>query len=258
MTSDPLATPLRIAFAGDWHMNTPWAVHAIKYALRHYVDAIIHVGDFGYSFDDSYLAAIDDELENPYWEGTDVPLLFVDGNHENFNKLYQYPVLPNGVRKISRSVYHLPRGFRWKWYDTQYLALGGAHSVDRRWRTPHLSWWPEETISQREAREVIAAGTTDVLITHDCPTGVPALDQRLAPNEFGFPLDEINRAEAHRKLLRLVVEETQPKVIWHGHYHWRYQDTGRFDYGTATVNGLDCDGKSMEDNMVIFNAMEGV
>lgn len=248
---DPLAEPTCVAFAGDWHMNTPWATRAVEYSLNRRADVIIHVGDFGYTFDESYLQAIDEELDG-------VPLLFVDGNHENFDKLYHYPLESNGLRRLGENIYHLPRGFRWEWRGTRYLALGGAHSVDRRWRTPNLSWWPEEVINTREARAVIADGKTDVLISHDCPTGVPALDARLRPNVHGFPQEEINRAEAHRELLREVVEEVQPGSIWHGHYHWRYRDAGRFDYAVAEVNGLDCDGTSMEDNIAIVNLVENV
>ena len=85
--TDPLATPTTIAFAGDWHMNAPWAVSMIQNVSYQDVDVIIHAGDFGYTFNTSYLNALEEALDK-----AGIHLLFVDGNHEDYEQLYSFPV----------------------------------------------------------------------------------------------------------------------------------------------------------------------
>ncbi len=254
--TNPLAEPARVAFAGDWHMNTNWATSAIDYAAERDVDTIVHVGDFGYTFDDRYLDDLEDALRSPitaYGEMPPLHLLFIDGNHECFPKLHEFPMQENGLRKLRDHIHHLPRGFRWEWRDVKYLALGGAHSVDQKWRMPYVSWWPEEVISFADAIETMNDGLTDVLISHDCPAGVPKLDERLALNLGNFPEDELDKAAAHQRLLRSVVEEVKPKRIIHGHYHWRYDDVADFGYGPVEVSGLSFDDRKLEDNLLIVD-----
>jgi len=57
--TEPLATPARIGFAGDWHMNAAWAVAAIRHAAERRADVIVHVGDFGYTFDGRFVRRLD-------------------------------------------------------------------------------------------------------------------------------------------------------------------------------------------------------
>lgn len=59
--------------------------------------------------------------------------LFVDGNHENFDRLYQYPVeewYGGKVHKIRPSVYHLMRGQIFEIDGKSIYAFGGASSHD--------------------------------------------------------------------------------------------------------------------------------
>lgn len=59
--------------------------------------------------------------------------VFVDGNHENFDRLYSYPVKEwNGgkVHEIRPSVLHLMRGEVFTIEDKKFFAFGGASSHD--------------------------------------------------------------------------------------------------------------------------------
>lgn len=244
MSMDPMATPERIALAGDWHMNGDYAERAIASAKDQGADVILHLGDFGYTFSRGFLRQVSTELAH-----AGIPLLFVDGNHEDFGRLYRWPVGPSGLRKITGGVWHLPRGFRWEWSGVRFLSLGGAHSVDRPFRVPGVSWWKEEVITDEQAGPVMAAGRADVLIAHDCPGGVniPGLQPDL------FPPLEILRAEEHRGLLRRVVDVVRPRRIWHGHYHQSYSQIVDFGYGPTTVVGLDCDGGAIKNNVQVVD-----
>lgn len=240
---NPLATPERIAFAGDWHANTAWAREAIWHAQENGADVIVQLGDFGYHFRPAFLAALTDVLAV-----TELPLLFVEGNHENHKWLLSKPIAHNGLRPLSEWIWHIPRGFRWTWAGTRFVGLGGAHSVDGIWRRESGDLWQrEERITEEQAAAVAAGGRADVLIAHDCPAGIdiPGLE----PNQF--PEIEILRAAEHREILRGVVDAVQPTAIWHGHYHVEHWQTVDLGYGPVTVNGLNCDGKKINANVKV-------
>jgi hypothetical protein len=138
----------------------------------------------------------------------------------------------------------------------EFLGCGGAHSVDRPFRTPGLSWWPEEAITLEDVRRCINGGRADVLVAHDCPLGVviPGIDDRTEPPPF--PPLEIQHANEHRRLVRLITDVVQPGLIVHGHYHVAYE-TGEHDWPyPARIVGLDCDGTDLERNVRVFD-LEG-
>lgn len=236
----------KIAFAGDWHANKMWAVQAILFAASHGADTIIHLGDYGYDFDPTFRGVVNDALEE-----TDLTLQFVDGNHEDFSWLLSQPVQEDGRRQISDRVYHLPRGYRWEWDGVTFLALGGAFSVDRQWRVLGDSFWIEETITPEEVKLACEGGLVDVLVSHDCPSGVliPGLER----NTPYLPAEALHYAKNHRIRLRDVVDEVQPLSVWHGHYHIPYETRTDFGYGPVAVMGLGMDGEVMHHNVTVVD-----
>ncbi len=245
---DPLATPRRIAFAGDWHANTSWAESAIQYAADQSADTIVHVGDFGYDFPASFLRRVTKTLHR-----TGLHLWFVDGNHEDFDLLRRYPVRDTGLREVTDRIWHIPRGHRWTWGGVRFLGCGGAHSVDRIWREPGTSWWWQEAITDDDVARCVDGGAADVLISHDCPAGVviPGIDDRKEPPPF--PPLEIVRANEHRDVLRRVVAGCRPAAVIHGHYHVAYEQTADLGYGSVRFIGLDCDGTALNRNVRVFD-----
>lgn len=237
-----------VAFAGDWHGNAYYADRILQ-ALPKQVQVVLHTGDFGYQYDPRMLNEYQASAEK-----AGVTIMFVDGNHENFDELDAYPVDPDlGVRVLRRNVWHLPRGFRWEWSGITFLALGGAPSVDKAWRNPGISWWPQETITQIDAHQATAGGRADVMVCHDTPAGyeIPGL---LPPGTF--PAEAYVEADAHRVLLRQIVDEVQPAFLWHGHYHSRYQRTVELGDSQLTITGLDCDGSSYERNIDVVDLVQ--
>lgn len=236
--------PSRIAFMGDVHGNGFHTDRAIRYAADYGAQVVLHVGDFGYRFSPSFMAKVQRALED-----TGLVLGFAPGNHDDYDRLdaleaghgcTAIPMRPN--------IFYLPRGFRWTWSGVSFLALGGAHSVDRPWRA-RGEWWARETITIGEAVTAANGGRADVMITHDVPDGVriPCIEG----NPIGFPESEIEAAQRHRELLRRVVDVVQPKHLFAGHYHCRLNAplVGR-DYRTE-VHILDMDGGAMADNVMI-------
>ncbi|HEX8348190.1 MAG TPA: metallophosphoesterase [Actinoplanes sp.] len=242
----------RVAFVGDLHMNTEWARRAIRHALDQGARMICQLGDYGYTFAPDFVEAVEEELQRGNaW------LLFVDGNHEDFPKLYDYPTTSIGLRAVSRRVAHMPRGYRWEWGGVRFLAMGGAYSVDRKFRVPGVSWWAEETITPRQVAEAAEPGPVDVLISHDCPAGVviPGIDDRETLPSWLDPL-EVVRSQEHRGRLRELTSQVKPSVIWHGHYHVRHRTVADLGYGPVVVNGLAEDESSLDDNVAVVDVAD--
>jgi Icc-related predicted phosphoesterase len=247
MTTSPLTEPERIAFAGDWHGNTLWGVACVEHAAERGVEAIVHVGDFGYDYSARFVGGLTNALNR-----AGIPLLFVDGNHEDHPLLGSYPIRGNMLREVSEMIWHIPRGMRWQWAGLEFLGCGGAHSVDRRWREPGTSWWKEEAITGGDVARCVEGGPADVLVSHDCPTGVPIPGL----GGGGFPAEEIALAEEHRGVLRRIVDRVRPRLIVHGHYHRNYRAEVDLGYGRVSVAGLGMDGTDFDDNLWIVDLDE--
>ena len=250
--SSTRADPSRVLLAGDWHGKLGWALTVVDHAAAVHAEVIVHVGDFGIwqgGAGMKYLRRLDQRLSE-----RGLRLVFVDGNHENFDLLDTYPRRRDGTAEIRPTITHLPRGYRWSWHDQSWLALGGATSVDRDLRTPGRDWWAREEITMAQATAAAGGGHADVLICHDAPAGVAALEARLALNALGLPADVLRGSQSHRELVRGVVEKVSPEHLWHGHYHWAYRDELVLGDGhRVQVRGLDMDGTTMAANTEILD-----
>lgn len=127
--------------------------------------------------------------------------LWVDGNHENFDRIKTYPVTEwhgGRVQMISESIIHLMRGEIYEINGLSVFTFGGAMSVDRgpalgkeesekeqyRARDEHICWWPEEEPSQEErdnALNNLAAhgNKVDIIVTHEAPRFILCLREYL-------------------------------------------------------------------------------
>ena len=74
-------------------------------------DVIVQLGDFGYWRDDpstrKYLRRLERELAAP-----ELPLFWIDGNHEDHARLQCLQLDIDGSRPITDRITHLPRGHR--------------------------------------------------------------------------------------------------------------------------------------------------
>ncbi|MBQ2717934.1 MAG: metallophosphoesterase [Clostridia bacterium] len=136
-------------------------------------DYLIIAGDFGGVF-------LPNEVENNLDEFSKLPftMLFVDGNHENFDLLYQYPVknfCGGKVHKIRDDIMHLMRGEVYEIDGIKIFTFGGATSVDKDRRFRGFNWWEQEIPSQSEIDNGLFnlkkhGNTVDYVITHSCDT----------------------------------------------------------------------------------------
>lgn len=135
-------------------------------------DYLIICGDFGLVWDNSKSDLYWRKwLNNKPWT-----TLVVDGNHENFDLLYQFPIENkfNGkVRRIEDKIYHLQRGEIYTIEGKKIFAFGGANSHDKVHRKEGINWWKQEKPTIQEMSYGIDNlmrhnWNIDCIITHTC------------------------------------------------------------------------------------------
>ena len=97
-------------------------------------DYLIVCGDFGFVwFEDNSPYYYDEQQELNDMENLPITICFVDGNHENFHRLNDYPVENwhgGRVHRLRKNVVHLMRGEVFNICGKTILAFGGAPSHD--------------------------------------------------------------------------------------------------------------------------------
>ncbi len=184
-------------------------------------DHLIILGDFGLTWNDSE--------ETKYWlkwlEDKTFTTLFIDGNHENFDRLYQYPLveyLGGKTHKLSDSIYHLMRGEIFTIDELTFFAFGGGISIDKAYRRPHISWWEQEIPNYAEIENGFAnlakvGNTIDVVLTHAAPS-----DVSMKILSHHCEVDEVT------KILDAFEEKINCKKWFFGHHHTDQIIDGKF------------------------------
>ena len=144
-------------------------------------DYVIIAGDFGviwHNFDKTHF--YDKNQEGLKWLKNNLKckILFVDGNHENFNVLENYPIVDfcaAKARKINDQVYQLMRGELYEIEGQKIWTIGGARSTDKEFRTEGVSWWRQEEPTMMELdvyREKFEKIYPEInyIISHECPS----------------------------------------------------------------------------------------
>lgn len=168
-------------------------------------DIVIVCGDFG---------IWDDTKEERYWlkwlAQKKFTLVFCDGNHENFDRLYsdEFPIVDfhgGKAHQIRNNIYHLMRGYIFDFEGKKFFVFGGAKSHDvqdgildlkdyeslselvrdynkrtkagQMLRINHISWWEQECPSEEEIKIGIdnlkkRKFKVDYVISHTLPQSI--------------------------------------------------------------------------------------
>lgn len=248
-----LPDPERVLVCGDWHGNTSWALSCLWYAHRKGAQVIVQVGDFGFwtrgPSANRYLYVVNRDAAR-----LGITVYWLDGNHEDHSRRAEFnsPDRPNTI--------HLPRGSRWSWWGKRFMAVGGAHSVDkfmRKTEGPNRTWWDEEHLTEEEVAYASRDDGTpvDVVFAHDCPRGVniPGVGPDTKGGVRGdWPADALYEAEIHRTKCRTIWEATLPQEWIHGHYHIPYVAyLAKKEIATRFI-GLGCDGDLLTKTVTVL------
>lgn len=207
-------------------------------------DYIIICGDFGgvWTFEEESRR----EKEALDWlNNKNFTTLFVDGNHENYTRLYNYPIEEwkgGKVHKIRDSVLHLMRGEIFDIDNKKIFAFGGAKSHDIQdgilnldeeekiyeyckrgayFRIRDFSWWDLELPTNQEMENGIENlekinYKVDYIISHCCPTSIQSL------------INSTYKRDILTDYLQQISEKCTFKRWYFGHYHDYKQVNSQF------------------------------
>ncbi len=178
-------------------------------------DYVIVAGDFAGVTREEELSRI-----VSLYDALPITVLFVDGNHENFDLLDKVPttrMFGGEVGRLSDSVYHLKRGELYEIEGKRIFTFGGGTSIDKAYRREGFSWWAREIPNDGEverARQILTdnRGRIDCVVTHSCPTSVLTA---LAGVCYSVKLQKFRDNEMLEELMHLADFDK-----WYfGHYH---------------------------------------
>lgn len=177
-------------------------------------DYLIICGDVGVCG----FSASDEAKTRSILRNLPVTVLFVDGNHENFEQLNSYQIDSwNGgkVHFIESDIIHLMRGQIYDIDGVRFFTFGGAYSIDKAYRAEGISWFPEEMPNREEYEEgwnnLERVGfQVDYILTHTGPREIAA--------SMGY--GELSDDEVElRQYLQRVADNTDFTAWYFGHFH---------------------------------------
>lgn len=185
-------------------------------------DSLIILGDVGVCWDNGKNDAwVRKELQR-----LPVTTLWLDGNHENFPLIWEYPVNQwrgGYVHVIELDILHLMRGYGYEIEGQVFRVFGGGNSVDKMYRTQGIDWWPQEMPSmqeyQRGMESLKAYGyQVDYILTHTAPLKVAEkLVENMMPGK-----------EKLQNYLQDVAERAVFKEWYFGHWHMDTETDGKY------------------------------
>lgn len=251
--------------AGDVHGFFSHAITLLDRARNKGVARIFQLGDFGAWEHTADGVKFFDDVSR-YAAKRGITVYFLDGNHDKTSLLLE----KYGERRddegflIARdNLRYAPRGHRWTWSGTRFIALGGAYSVDKAWRVQlecinqlkaqkaaaHSGgvarnwigalWFPEEEMTDEQFMAIMDADSSpvDAILSHDKPRA----------SNVGWNRKDFLDCLPNQNRLQHALVELRAKRLYHGHLHYPYTDrVPTRDGGYARVFGLDCDPRAAE------------
>ena len=203
---------MKITFIGDTHGKTPQLEWMLVNDPSIEEDLCFQVGDMGLGFKGVTLREYLIER-----------LQFIRGNHDSPEVCRQHPNYAGDFR------YYPEIGL---------FAVGGAWSIDWKWRTPGVSWWPDEELSAEElnkAYQLYCEVKPKYVVTHEAPecavirmlegmaisfsdeSAATSVHHDAAYKDYKKVLGRVNTRTS--QVLQQMVEAHQPKEWVFGHYH---------------------------------------
>ena len=220
-----------IYITGDTHGLNDVKKLQIYFATKQNVtknDFLIILGDVACCWDGN----IYDELVQNVLHNLPCTVLWIDGNHCNFDIIEQLPyseMFGGIVQKVTDDIIHLCRGQIYEIEGYKFFTFGGGLSIDRANRICGKSWWPQEmpTSDEYETGYINLDANdneVDFILTHTAPKFIcEKLVPMITPGE-----------ERLQHFLSSVANNTNFIHWYFGHWH---QDRTIEKY-TAVYNSI--------------------
>lgn len=183
-------------------------------------DHLIILGDAGIVWDENEHQGV-----KKFYDNLPCTVLFLDGNHENFDLLDSMPVINvygGRAHKVSNNIVHLMRGETYTIESRTFFVFGGGYSAKKKDGTSPVFIWeremPNETEYENGTENLRLIGNkVDYIITHVAPTEIAS---RLGK----IPVEE--EKELNDYLTRVSTDNDYSEWFF-GHYHLD-RDLGQF------------------------------
>ena len=220
---------MSILFSGDFHANAVGELDLItksalieKFQREKYKKIKYHIilGDGGFQWPGNSKI---DLINYKTLALRPFPILCVIGNHEPILGMTDVQEVDLGIGETvlqiqtTPLVAYLKRGKVYTIEGLKILVLGGALSIDKRFRRPGISWWENEYWSEQEKHDVFKLLETensfDLVISHTGPHHVNIKLFGRNPNFFPKFTDDVAlmNDEIHGRI--------QFREWWCGHWH---------------------------------------
>ena len=194
------------------HIRLNWLAEKLEKLNITSSDHLVILGDAGIVW------SANEHLEvREYYDSLPCKVLFVDGNHENFDLLDAYPTTEFGggaIHKITDNIFHLMRGEAYEIENKRIFVFGGGFSLKKLTNTSPIFVWDREMPSDEEYQNGIKNLVrldyqVDYVFTHVAPTSVA--------KQIG-----VNLADEERCLndyLNNIKDHLEYKSWFFGHHH---------------------------------------
>jgi predicted phosphodiesterase len=206
-----------IYLTGDTHGN----LYRLNLIPAKKGDVVIICGDFGVLWSQDKLSEINEKKQIELAKSKDYDILFVDGNHENFNRIERLGTIQkygNDVGVYLDNVFHLRRGNIYTIEGKKFFIFGGGLSIDKAFRIPHISYWEQELPNFKEYKNGLdnlekENWKVDYILTHEAPESIA--NELLRKHRWTHKDPAYNLP----KYLEEVKNKTTFKHWFFAHYH---------------------------------------
>jgi len=200
-------------------------------------DYVIVLGDFGFLWSKTPSPFEKDKYK--WFDEKPWTTLFLDGNHENFTRLDNLPLVDmfgSKVGKVTDSIYHLKRGEVYTINNKTFFTMGGGFSIDKLYRRENVSWWEREMPSKEEYTKGYNIlkkydHKVDYVLSHTCS----GLEFNELSRIYSSLSIKISGEEELRDFLNYVVLKVDYSHHYFGHFHIDYKTK----YYTAMYNKVE-------------------
>jgi hypothetical protein len=233
----------QIAILGDVHSDWTSLDIVLKDVFEKGITTIIQVGDFGYNWPntDPWKPNVNRHHNVMDWSdgGTgefdpNIKMFWLDGNHENFDALaedggeWAHPYWEYCPRGTIKSFPHILG-------QDGIMLFGGATSVDKSDRTPHVTWWPQENITYMQvvkAQQAAEGRRIKAMFTHEHPECIEYYKYAKGNTRFHEQAkNEVSKSD--RLALQALKDTINPEFWFFGHHH-------RFHHGVVDGTKWAC------------------
>lgn len=212
-----------VAFIGDPHGD--WQ-HLLNVTREYRDTCFIICGDCGFGFHDTKepkIKSMIKKMHQPFLEKRNNWFVFLRGNHDDPLWFYDEELM----RRINTDRFILVRDFTLvEVAGKRILCIGGAVSIDRRFRKTNSSYWMKEEVGfilttlSENVNELI---NIDILCTHTVPRNY--VQNNMVRKDWireSFKVDKKLAQDCDRedRFMENMYKNFTPKVWFHGHYHF--------------------------------------